>query len=59
LVEEFCDRLYVLEDDSDIREMVSEVVGRAVERIKNKEDWRDYYDYDTDDEDYDDEDPFA
>jgi len=53
LVEEFCDRLYVLEDDSDIREMVSEVVGRAVERIKNKEDWRDYYDYDTDDEEED------
>ena len=53
LVEEFCDRLYVLEDDRDIREMVSEVVGRAVERIKNKEDWRDYYDYDTDDEEED------
>jgi len=55
LVEEFCDRLYVLEDDSDIREMVSEVVGRAVERIKDKEDWRDYYDYDGDDYDSDDE----
>jgi hypothetical protein len=54
LVEEFCDRLYVLEDDSEIREMVSEVVGRAVERIRNKENWRDYYDYDTDD--YDDTD---
>ena len=53
LVEEFCDRLYVLEDDSEIREMVSEVVGRAVERIRNKEDWRDYYDYDTDDEEED------
>jgi len=59
LVEEFCDRLYVLEDDSEIREMVSEVVGRAVERIKNKEDWRDYYDYEADDYDADDEDPFA
>jgi hypothetical protein len=55
LVEEFCDRLYVLEDDSEIREMVSDVVGRAVERIKDKEDWRDYYDYDGDDEE---EDPF-
>jgi hypothetical protein len=53
LVEEFCDRLYVLEDDRDIREMVSEVVGKAVERIQNKEDWRDYYDYDTDDEEED------
>jgi len=53
LVEEFCDRLYVLEDDSEIREMVSEVVGRAVERIRNKEDWRDYYDYDADDEEED------
>jgi len=73
LVEEFCDRLYVLEDDSEIREMVSEVVGRAVERIRNKEDWRDYYDYEADDEDFlpapskrgyghyeaDDDDPFA
>jgi hypothetical protein len=53
LVEEFCDRLYVLEDDRDIREMVSEVVGKAVERIQNKENWRDYYDYDTDDEEED------
>lgn len=53
LVEEFCDRLFVLEDDRDIREMVSEVVGRAVERIKNKEDWREYYDYDGDEEDED------
>ena len=51
LVEEFCDRLYVLEDDSDIREMVSDVVGRAVERIRNKEDWRDYYDHDDAEED--------
>jgi len=59
LVEEFCDRLYVLEDDSEIREMVSEVVGRAIKRIQNKEDWREYYDYDADGEDYDDEDPFA
>jgi len=59
LVEEFCDRLYVLEDDSDIREMVSEVVGRAVERIKDKEDWRDYYDYDGDDYDDEEEDLFA
>jgi hypothetical protein len=54
LVEEFCDRLYVLEDDSDIREMVSDVVGRAVERIRDKEDWREYYNYDADD--YDDTD---
>jgi len=59
LVEEFCDRLYVLEDDSEIREMVSEVVGRAIKRIQNKEDWREYYDYDADDYDADDEDPFA
>ena len=59
LVEEFCDRLYVIEDDSDIREMVSEVVGRAIKRIQNKEDWREYYDYDADDYDADDEDPFA
>ena len=50
LVEELCDRYYVLDDDSEIREMVSEIVGRAVERIKNKEDWREYYDYDADDE---------
>ena len=59
LVEELCDRYYVLDDDSEIREMVSEIVGRAVERIKNKEDWRDYYDYEADDYDADDEDPFA
>jgi hypothetical protein len=36
LVEEFCDRLYVLEDNSEIREMVSELVNRAVERIKKQ-----------------------
>jgi hypothetical protein len=58
LVEEFCDRLYVLEDNSEIREMVSELVNRAVERIKNKEDWRNYYDYDDDDYDTEEEDPF-
>jgi len=51
LVEEFCDRLFVLEDDSEIREMVSEVVGKAITRIQNKEDWRNYYDYEGDDED--------
>jgi hypothetical protein len=54
LVEEFCDRLFVLDDDSEIREMVSEVVGKAIKRIQNKEDWREYYDYDADDYDYDD-----
>ena len=53
LVEQFCDRLYVLEDDSDIRRMVSEVVSTAIQRFRDGEDWRDYYDYDTDD------DPFA
>jgi len=52
LVEEFCDRLFVLDDDSEIREMVSEVVGKAIKRIQNKEDWREYYDYEADD-DYD------
>jgi hypothetical protein len=46
LVEEFCDRLFMLEDDSDIRRMVSEVVNTAIQRFKEKEDWRDYYDYD-------------
>jgi len=74
LVEEICDRYFEIDDDNDIRKMISEVVGRAVERIQNKEDWRDYYDYETDDdEDFlpapskrgyghyeaDDEDPFA
>jgi len=54
LVEEFCDRLYVLEDDSDIRRMVSEVVSTAIQRFKDKEDWRDYYDYDGDDEEEED-----
>ncbi len=61
LVQEFCDRLFVLEDDSNIREVVSELVGKAIKRIQNKEDWRDYYDYDADDdyyEDSEDEDPF-
>jgi len=53
LVEQFCDRLYVLEDDSDIRRMVSEIVSTAIQRFRDGEDWRDYYDYDTDD------DPFA
>ena len=54
LVEEFCDRHFIRRDDEDdIRELVSEIVGRAVERIRNKEDWRDYYDYDTDDEEED------
>jgi hypothetical protein len=53
LVEEFCDRLYALEDDSDIRRMVSEIVSLAIERIKAKEDWREYYDYDADDYDED------
>jgi hypothetical protein len=57
LVEEFCDRLFVLDDDSEIREMVSEVVGKAIKRIQNKEDWREYYDYEPDDDyDADDED---
>jgi hypothetical protein len=64
LVEEFCERLYVLEDNSEIREMVSELVNRAVERIKDKDDWRDYYDYEEEEEDDDyyaddDEDLFA
>jgi len=58
LVEEFCDRLFVLDDDSEIREMVSEVVGKAIKRIQNKEDWRNYYDYDGDDYDAEEEDPF-
>jgi len=58
LVEEFCDRLFVLDDDSEIREMVSEVVGKAIKRIQNKEDWRNYYDYDDDDYDAEEEDPF-
>jgi hypothetical protein len=58
LVEEFSNRHFILRDDDNaIREMVSELVGRAVERIKDKDDWRDYYDYETDDDyDADDED---
>jgi len=62
LVEEFCNRHFIRRDDEDdIRELVSEIVGRAVERIKNKEDWRDYYDYETDDDYYaeEEEDLFA
>jgi hypothetical protein len=51
LVEEFCDRLYVLEDDRDIRQMVSELVNTAIQRFKDKEDWREHYDYDADGED--------
>ncbi len=59
LVQEFCDRLFVLEDDSNIREVVSELVGKAIKRIQNREDWRDYYDADDDYyEDSEDEDPF-
>jgi len=59
LVEEFCDRLFVLDDDSEIREMVSEVVGKAIKRIQNKEDWREYYDYEADDDYDEEEDLFA
>jgi hypothetical protein len=62
LVEEFCDRLFVLEDNSEIREMVSELVNRAIQRFKDREDWRDYYDAEEDDDYYeevDDDDPFA
>jgi hypothetical protein len=58
LVEEFCDRLFVLDDDNEIREMVGEIVGKAIKRIQNKEDWRNYYDYDADDYDAEEEDPF-
>jgi hypothetical protein len=51
LVEEFCDRVVVAEDDGDIRELVSELVGTAIRRFKDGEDWREHYDYDADDED--------
>jgi hypothetical protein len=46
LVEEFCDRLFVLEDDSDIRSMVSELVNTAITRFRRNEAWQDYYSYD-------------
>jgi hypothetical protein len=62
LVEEFCNRWFTLQDDSDIRAMVSELVNRAIRRFKEQEDWRDYYDYEVeDDEEYEveEEDPFA
>jgi hypothetical protein len=56
LVEEFCDRLPVVSDNGDIRAMVSELVNTAIQRFKDKEDWRDYYD--TDDYDAEEEDLF-
>jgi hypothetical protein len=56
LVEQFCDRLYVIEDDSDIRRMVSELVNTAIQRFRNKEAWQDYYD--TDDYDAEEENLF-
>jgi hypothetical protein len=58
LVEEFCDRVVVAEDDGDIRQMVSELVNTAIQRFKDKEDWREHYDYDSDDYDAEEEDPF-
>jgi hypothetical protein len=48
LVEEFCDRLFVLQDDSDIRQMVSELVNTAITRFRNNEAWQDYYNHNTD-----------
>jgi len=57
LVEEFCDRVVVAEDDGDIRALVSELVNTAIQRFKVKEDWREYYDYENDEEE--DEDLFA
>jgi hypothetical protein len=59
LVEEFCDRVVVAEDDGDIRELVSELVGTAIRRFKDGEDWREHYDYDADDYDEEDEDLFG
>jgi len=53
LVEEFCDRVVVVDDDSEVRQLVSELVSTAIQRFKNKEDWQDYYDYDADGEDED------
>jgi hypothetical protein len=50
LVEEFCDRVVVAEDDGDIRALVSELVGTAIRRFKDGEDWREHYDYEADDD---------
>jgi len=59
LVEDFCDRVVVAEDDGDIRELVSELVGIAIRRFKDGEDWREHYDYDADDyDDAEEPDPF-
>jgi hypothetical protein len=62
LVEDFCDRVAVVEDNSEVRELVSELVSIAVRRLKERENWRDYYDYEPEEEEYEeyeDEDPFA
>jgi hypothetical protein len=59
LVEEFCDRVVVAEDDGDIRALVSELVNTAIQRFKVKEDWREHYDYEDDEEEEEEEDLFA
>jgi hypothetical protein len=48
LVEEFCDRICVVDDGSEVRSMIGELVNKAITRFRNNADWRDYYDYDTD-----------